>query len=75
MSSVKRRKVDDEVPSDLLKSKNHMVNEALPISASTSEGSAGEDPEDKIEAEATKTFKDLVRVSDIAYCKLVAYGI
>jgi hypothetical protein len=66
MSSAKRRKVDSEVPSGLLGNKEHVAKELAPTSASTSPEPAGEeDPNEKIEEEATKTFKDLVRVSNI----------
>jgi ATP-dependent RNA helicase DDX47/RRP3 len=65
MSSVKRRKVDGDVPSGLLdKKKKHAIKKAYPVSASTSsEPDAPGEPEKEIEEEGTKTFKDLVRVS------------
>ncbi|KAH8743694.1 P-loop containing nucleoside triphosphate hydrolase protein [Hyaloscypha finlandica] len=60
MSSAKRRKVDSEVPSGLLENKEHVTKELAPTSASTSPEPAGEEePKEKIEEEATKTFKDL----------------
>ena len=63
MSSVKRRKVDGDVPSGILKKKKHAIKESSPLSASTSpEPDAPAEPEEKIEEEITKTFKDLVRV-------------
>jgi len=62
MSSVKRRKVDDNFPSGLLeKDKKTAVEESAPESASTSPDpttAATEEPEEV--AEAKKTFKDLV---------------
>ena len=65
MSSVKRRKVDGDTPSGVLNKKKHAVKEPAPISASTSpEPEAPVEPEEEIEEEATKTFKDLVRVSN-----------
>jgi len=64
MSSVKRRKVDGDVPSGVLKKKKHATKESSQHSASTSpEPEAPGEPQEEIEAEATKTFKDLVRVS------------
>lgn len=70
MSSAKRRKVDNKLPSGLLENKKHVAKELAPTSASTSPEPAGEEePKEKIEEEATKTFKDLVRVSNIKDCK------
>jgi ATP-dependent RNA helicase DDX47/RRP3 len=66
MSSVKRRKVDGDVPSGLLdkKKEKHAIKKADPVSASTSpEPDAPGEPEEEIEEEGTKTFKDLVSVS------------
>ncbi|PMD48989.1 DEAD-domain-containing protein [Hyaloscypha variabilis F] len=61
MSSVKRRKVDGDVPSGLLdKKKKHAIKKAYPVSASISpEPDAPGEPEEEIEEEGTKTFKDL----------------
>ncbi|KAN0116914.1 DEAD domain containing protein [Hyaloscypha variabilis] len=62
MSSVKRRKVDGDVPSGLLdkKKEKHAIKKADPVSASTSpEPDAPGEPEEEIEEEGTKTFKDL----------------
>jgi hypothetical protein len=62
MSSVKRRKVDDSVPSGLLKkNKKTVVEKPTPESASTSPEptpAATEEPEEEVEVK--KTFKDLV---------------
>ena len=64
MSSVKRRKVDGDIPSSILKKKKHATKESSPLSASPSpEAEAPAEPEEEIEGEATKTFKDLVSVS------------
>jgi ATP-dependent RNA helicase DDX47/RRP3 len=61
MSSVKRRKVDGDVPSGMLKKKEHAAKEQALVSASTSPGpEAPEEPQDENVEEATKTFKDLV---------------
>jgi ATP-dependent RNA helicase DDX47/RRP3 len=61
MSSVKRRKVDGDVPSGLLKKRKHAAKEQAPVSASTSpESEAPEEPQEENVEEATKTFKDLV---------------
>jgi hypothetical protein len=70
MSSIKRRKVDSDVPSDLLKStKKHKVQGEDPASSASSSPSpplaAADRPEGEAEEETTKTFKDLVRVSSI----------
>lgn len=72
MSSVKRRKVDGNVPSGLLKkkSKKHTNGEIAPVSKSASPEPIIEDapesalelsqPQATAEEEPTKTFKDLV---------------
>jgi hypothetical protein len=66
MSSVKRRKIDENVPSGLLGKKKHMVKEPAPASPSTSSESeqlaTPTEPTEEVEAEVTKTFKDLVCV-------------
>jgi len=61
MSSVKRRKVDGDVPSGLLKKKENPAKEQAPASASASSepAAAPEEQQENVE-EATKTFKDLV---------------
>jgi ATP-dependent RNA helicase DDX47/RRP3 len=71
MSLVKRRKVDTDVPSGLLKkSKKPVVGEAPASAASTSSEADGpEEPDEHIEEEATKTFKDLVSISNIESSK------
>lgn len=63
MSSVKRRKIDSDVPSELKKKKHDKVEKAAPVSASSSPEPTAEglDPKEQDEAEVTKTFKDLVR--------------
>jgi ATP-dependent RNA helicase DDX47/RRP3 len=62
MSSVKRRKVDEDVPSGLLKSKKEKASRPASISASSSpepESTPAVEPTAQ-EAELTKTFSDLV---------------
>ncbi|PMD22270.1 DEAD-domain-containing protein [Hyaloscypha hepaticicola] len=61
MSSIKRRKVDSDVPSGLLKTtKKHRVQEEDPASsASLSPPPAATDGPGEAEVETTKTFKDL----------------
>ena len=64
MSSVKRRKVDESVPSGILKKKQRTTKDAAPATTSASpepEASATEEPLPDGEPEATKSFKDLVR--------------
>lgn len=64
MSSVKRRKVDGDAPSGILRKKN-VVKEPAPASTSTSPGpTVPEDEEEEAAAEPTKSFKDLVRTLD-----------
>jgi ATP-dependent RNA helicase DDX47/RRP3 len=67
MSSIKRRKVDSDVPSGLLKTtKKHRVQGEDPASsASPSPRPATVDGLGEADEETTKTFKDLVRVSSI----------
>jgi ATP-dependent RNA helicase DDX47/RRP3 len=68
MSSIKRRNVDSDVPSGLLKTtKTHRVQgEDSASSGSPSPPPAAADgSEGEAEQETTKTFKDLVRVSSI----------
>jgi ATP-dependent RNA helicase DDX47/RRP3 len=71
MSSVKRRKLDGDLPSGLLKKKKKepVVKEQSPAApASTSpEPAALDQPEEKIDEEVPKTFKDLVRTGTIGY--------
>jgi hypothetical protein len=62
MSSVKRRKVDSEVPSVLLK-KKHAVKEIPQASASSSPEPAASPPKEQAEKEPVKSFKDLVSVT------------
>lgn len=69
-SSVKRRKVDSDIPSGLSKKKKHAVKDekpALPSREATPEPApAAIEPEEEAEPEAevaeevTKSFKDLV---------------
>jgi hypothetical protein len=67
MSSIKRRKVDSDVPSGLLKTtKKHRVQEEDPASsASPSPPLVAVDGPGEAEEETTKTFNDLVRVFSI----------
>lgn len=69
MSSAKRRKVDGDVPSSLLKKMKHVAKDRSPTgSASTSPEPAGLDQAaEKAEEEVTKTFKDLVRAINLEY--------
>jgi ATP-dependent RNA helicase DDX47/RRP3 len=60
MFSAKRRKVDSDVPSGLLK-KKHAVNEIPQASASSPEPAAGA-PKEQAVKEPVKSFKDLVSV-------------
>lgn len=63
MSSVKRRKVEANVPSELLKKQNETVKESSPSSATSSPGSVEEAEgavSQNVETEVKKTFKDLV---------------
>jgi ATP-dependent RNA helicase DDX47/RRP3 len=62
MSSVKRRKVDSDVPSGLLK-KKHVVKEISQASASPSPEPAAGAPKEHAEKEPVKSFKDLVSVT------------
>jgi ATP-dependent RNA helicase DDX47/RRP3 len=61
MSPVKRRKVDGDVPSGLLK-KKHVVKETSEASASSSPEPASAQKE-QAEKEPVKSFKDLVSVT------------
>jgi ATP-dependent RNA helicase DDX47/RRP3 len=61
MFSAKRRKVDSDVPSGLLK-KKHAVNEIPQASASSSPEPAAGAPKEQAVKEPVKSFKDLVSV-------------
>ncbi|TVY28120.1 ATP-dependent rRNA helicase [Lachnellula hyalina] len=64
MSSVKRRKVDDDVPSGILKKKKHTAKEPPQVSTSP-EPAVNESPEPEVQEEApTKSFKDLQGIID-----------
>jgi ATP-dependent RNA helicase DDX47/RRP3 len=62
MSSVKRRKVDSDVPSGLLK-KKHAVKDVPQASASSSPEPAAGAPNSQAGKEPVKSFKDLVSVT------------
>jgi len=64
MSSVKRRKVDGDVPSGLLKkTKKHATKEESPVAASKSpEPAPAKEPQEGAPEKEVKTFKDLVGV-------------
>ena len=69
MSSVKRRKVDDDVPSGLLKKKtNKHVRKESPQGSASPEPILKKAPGPEAQEEApTKTFKDLVCIAYFEY--------